>query len=91
MAGNVHVGGQSWSLEGCGEKCYLWIKQTSTWKDEQPTSVYVGDRALGRGHNLANYTRLRVSGSRLDQLPVLQTAFKTIFTILAFFTNNDID
>ena len=64
MAGNVHVAGESWSLEGCGEKCYLWIKQSNTWKDEIASSRSVGDRVLsqGRGHPPANYSRLRVSG-----------------------------
>ena len=63
MAGNVHVDGESWSLEGCGEKCYLWIKQTNTWQDEVDSSLPVGDRSLIRGHPPANYSRLRVSVS----------------------------
>ena len=66
MAGNVHVGGQSWSLEGCGEKCYLWIKQTDTWEDEEAS--YAGERAIERGQSLANYTRLKVSKRGLQLL-----------------------
>ena len=69
MAGNVHVGGQSWSLEGCGEKCYLWIKQTDTWKDEETS--YAGERAIGRGHTRANATRLKVSRKGLHPVAEL--------------------
>ena len=34
VAGNVHVLGESWVLEGCGDQCFLWIKQTNDWLDE---------------------------------------------------------
>eukprot|EP00091_Calanus_sinicus_P009424 TRINITY_DN22065_c0_g1_i1.p1 TRINITY_DN22065_c0_g1~~TRINITY_DN22065_c0_g1_i1.p1 ORF type:complete len:150 (-),score=24.18 TRINITY_DN22065_c0_g1_i1:202-651(-) len=34
VAGNVHVRGESWVLEGCGDQCFLWIKQTNAWLDE---------------------------------------------------------
>eukprot|EP00092_Neocalanus_flemingeri_P030752 GFUD01033395.1.p1 GENE.GFUD01033395.1~~GFUD01033395.1.p1 ORF type:complete len:725 (+),score=108.76 GFUD01033395.1:33-2207(+) len=38
VAGSVHVAGWSWTLEGCGEECFLWIKQTSSWMDEKTRS-----------------------------------------------------
>lgn len=34
VAGSVHVRGESWILQGCGERCYLWIKQTTNWQEE---------------------------------------------------------
>ena len=58
VAGSVHVGPDSWVLEGCGEKCYLWIKQTNNWEDEVSSS-YV-ERTLAQPHPPANYSRLRV-------------------------------
>ena len=59
VAGNVHVGAESWSLEGCGEKCYLWIKQSSNWQDEVSSSYT--ERTLTKPHPPANYLMLRVS------------------------------
>jgi len=34
IAGSVHAGGVSWVLEGCGDDCFLWIKQKNDWQDE---------------------------------------------------------
>lgn len=34
VVGSVHVKGESWILQGCGEQCFLWIKQTSKWQEE---------------------------------------------------------
>merc|ERR1712142_476633 len=34
VAGHVNNKGNSWVLEGCGEGCFLWIKQTTDWLDE---------------------------------------------------------
>ena len=35
VSGHVHDGEESWMLEGCGEGCFLWIKQrTIDWLDE---------------------------------------------------------
>merc|ERR1719312_2042172 len=62
VAGSVHVGPDSWVLEGCGEKCYLWIKQTNHWEDEVSSS-YV-ERTLAQPHPPANYSRLREQGER---------------------------
>ena len=40
VGGHVSANGESWMLEGCGDECFLWIKQTNDWLDETsaPTS-----------------------------------------------------
>ena len=35
MAGQVHVDGEAWELQGCGDGCYIWIGQTNNWPDEE--------------------------------------------------------
>ena len=45
VAGQVHTSSGSWALEGCGEECFLWIKQKNDWVDETsaPTSKLMSD------------------------------------------------
>jgi len=35
VVGSVHLYGESWELQGCGDKCYLWVKHTSDWQEEE--------------------------------------------------------
>ena len=34
IAGQLSTQGTVWSLEGCGDKCFLWIRQQGNWVDE---------------------------------------------------------
>ena len=40
VVGSVHVKEDSWVLQGCGDECFLWVKQTNNWQEETlfPTS-----------------------------------------------------
>jgi len=35
VAGQVHANSRAWSLQGCGDGCYLWIRQSNSWPDEK--------------------------------------------------------
>ena len=63
VAGNVHVRGESWVLEGCCDQCFLWIKQTNDWLDE--TSAPDTKIKSGISQPPKNMTQLlvRMSGS----------------------------
>jgi len=40
LSGQVQVENNSWSLEGCGEDCFAWVKQDRTsWKEETHEEV----------------------------------------------------
>ena len=39
VAGQVHALGESWGLEGCGDGCFLWIKQKNDWLDEKSAQI----------------------------------------------------
>lgn len=32
VAGRVHIEGNTWTIEGCGDQCFLWIKHSNTLK-----------------------------------------------------------
>ena len=35
LSGQVQAESHSWSLEGCGEECFTWVKQDrSSWREE---------------------------------------------------------
>ena len=54
VAGHVNNKGNSWVLEGCGEGCFLWIKQTTDWLDEatSPSRNTTGHRNIQDLENL---------------------------------------
>ena len=35
VAGQLHMEGQSWVLEGCGRDCFLWIGYGEDFEDEE--------------------------------------------------------
>ena len=39
IVGSVHLQGDSWLLQGCGDKCYLWIKHINDWADSDGTII----------------------------------------------------
>ena len=58
VAGKVHVRRGTWTLEGCGDQCFLWIKQSNNRKNEPNRSR---SRSEGRSHPLNNYAKLKVN------------------------------
>ena len=93
VAGNVHVLGESWVLEGCGDQCFLWIKQTNDWLDE--TSAPDSKIRSGIVQPPKNMTQLlvRISGSTLHYYyPSLQargledTTTEVSYTVMIWYT-----
>lgn len=59
VAGKVHVGAESWTLEGCGEQCFLWIKQSNSLKYQMSSAIL--SRSTRNMHPPFNYAKLRVT------------------------------
>ena len=70
IAGSVHTGGLSWLLEGCGEKCYLWLRQKINWLDET-TAPSMSTKTEVLNHP-GNVTKLLVTSSLV--LSILRSA-----------------
>ena len=58
VAGRVHDGGETWTLEGCGHHCYLWIKQADPLR--YGLSSVIVTPYTTQAHSL-HYARLRVT------------------------------
>jgi len=55
IVGSVHLNGNSWQLQGCGNNCYLWIKYINNWPDEETleSRSASGDLVPGAASNAA--------------------------------------
>merc|ERR1711892_1224636 len=60
VAGKVHIAAESWTLEGCGEQCFLWIKQANSLKYQMSSAIL--SRSTGNMHPPFNYAKLRDKG-----------------------------
>ena len=59
LSGQVHAGGNSWSLEGCGEDCFNWVKQErSTWQEETCEEAPKTD-GITVNHKKSNYLKVK--------------------------------
>merc|ERR1711970_217404 len=77
VAGQVHANGEAWALEGCGEGCFLWIKQNTDWVDEtsSPTSSFT----KGFFETPANITKLMDQG-------LSDTTTEVTYTVMIWYT-----
>ena len=59
LSGQVMSGGTSWSLEGCGEDCFNWVKQErSTWQEETCEEAPKTDD-ITVNHKKSNYLKVK--------------------------------
>ena len=58
VAGRVHIDEDTYTLEGCGEQCFLWIKQSSSLKYDMSSATVT--RYGGRPYSQIDYAKLRV-------------------------------